>query len=84
MLLDLRASLVASLNFPLDAASFETSYPEASLQSLNTFDPLLYKVCLSCRVLTRLLTYREGNRNCDSGLLECLQRFQSIRALQLL
>lgn len=41
--LDLRASLVASLNFPLDAASFETSYPEASLQSLNTFDPLLYK-----------------------------------------
>ncbi|RBA22492.1 hypothetical protein FPRO05_00839 [Fusarium proliferatum] len=41
--LDLRASLVASLNFPLDAPSFETLYAEASLQSLNTFDPLLYK-----------------------------------------
>ncbi|CVK94859.1 uncharacterized protein FMAN_13167 [Fusarium mangiferae] len=41
--LDLRASLVASQNFPLDAASFETLYPNASLQSLHNFDPLLYK-----------------------------------------
>ncbi|KAF5622660.1 hypothetical protein F25303_11995 [Fusarium sp. NRRL 25303] len=41
--LDLRASLVASQNFPLDAPSFETLYPNSSLQSLNNFDPLLYK-----------------------------------------
>ncbi|KAI1030707.1 hypothetical protein LB503_013039 [Fusarium chuoi] len=58
------------MNFPLDATSFETLYPNASLTSLNTFDPLLYKVCSSFRVLIRLLIYREANRNRDSGLLE--------------
>ncbi|KAL5586783.1 hypothetical protein FOBRF1_016653 [Fusarium oxysporum] len=41
--LDLRVSLVASLTFPVDAPSFETLYPKASLQSLNSFDPLLYQ-----------------------------------------
>ncbi|KAM0081053.1 hypothetical protein ACKRZS_006788 [Fusarium odoratissimum] len=43
VLSDLRVSLVASLTFPVDAPSFETLYPKASLQSLNTFDPLLYQ-----------------------------------------
>ncbi|KAF5591135.1 hypothetical protein FPCIR_6210 [Fusarium pseudocircinatum] len=42
--LDLRVSLVAGLTFPADATSFETLYPKASLQSLNSFDPLLYQV----------------------------------------
>ncbi|KAF4943604.1 hypothetical protein FGADI_13295 [Fusarium gaditjirri] len=41
--LDLRASLVASMTVPADAPSFETLYPTASLQSLNTFDPLPYQ-----------------------------------------
>ncbi|EWY84212.1 hypothetical protein FOYG_13973 [Fusarium oxysporum NRRL 32931] len=41
--LDLRVSLVASLTFPVDAPSFETLYPKTSLQSLNSFDPLLYQ-----------------------------------------
>ncbi|KAH7195310.1 hypothetical protein DER44DRAFT_873938 [Fusarium oxysporum] len=43
VLSDLRVSLVASLTFPVDAPSFETLYPKASLQSLNSFDPLLYQ-----------------------------------------
>ncbi|KAL9562014.1 hypothetical protein ACKAV7_013937 [Fusarium commune] len=41
--LDLRVSLVAGMTFPVDAPSFETLYPKASLQSLNSFDPLLYQ-----------------------------------------
>ncbi|KAH7205668.1 hypothetical protein BKA60DRAFT_655271 [Fusarium oxysporum] len=43
VLSDLRVSLVASLTFPVDAPSFETLYPKASLQSLNSLDPLLYQ-----------------------------------------
>ncbi|KAF5985662.1 hypothetical protein FCOIX_2016 [Fusarium coicis] len=41
--LDLRVSLVAGMTFPADKSSFETLYPEASLPSLNSFDPLLYQ-----------------------------------------